>query len=104
MLLFLEHTQPLSHCKHYRLPPSAKSIRAFKINKFIKIQKQDNASGKNKNGNEDRDDNKEKEDGNDDKEDENDKDNKKDNDDDRSCKCGGYRFGHSCSLIIQIGK
>jgi len=34
--------------KHYRSPPSAKSIRAFKINKFIKIEKQDNASGKNK--------------------------------------------------------
>ena len=39
MLLFLEHTQPLSHRKHYRLPPSAKSIRAFKINKMTMKKK-----------------------------------------------------------------
>jgi len=62
---------------HYRSPPTAKSIKALKINKFIKKEKQVNESRKNKNDNEEKDDNKEREDEDDDKEDENDKDNEK---------------------------
>jgi len=69
--------------KHYRSPPTAKLIKPFKVNKFIKKEKQDNQSGKMNNDNEDQDDNEEKEEDNDKEDDNDDNDKEKGYDDEK---------------------